>query len=305
MTASGETIDRACRAFLRAAAADRDLSPHTLRAYRSDLGQFTDWAGRSRIDRLDQIDRKLLRRFVAYLSERHYARRTIARRTSAVRSLLHWSVVRGLIESDPSVDVPVPKLDRPLPRGLKAAEAIALVESPPTDDAIGIRDRAILEVLYGSGVRVSELCGLDVSDVDLKQGLIRVIGKGRKERDVPLSNAAIDVLNSYLSDARVSLLEKRTAHDAEPSLFVNSRGGRLGPRSVHRVVTKYWPRVDGRRLSPHSLRHSFATHLLDGGADLRSIQELLGHENLGTTEIYTHLSTERIRVVYEQSHPRA
>jgi integrase/recombinase XerC len=301
-------ITEAADAFLRTQAAERDLSPHTLAAYRSDLGAFAEWAARSsRPPKLSAVDRTLMRRYLAFLAQRGYARRTVARRMSALRSLLAWAAENDLISVNPSDDIGAPKLDRPLPRVLKAEEASALCRVPPADDPVGLRDRALLELLYGSGLRIAEACALDVDDVDPRQGAVTVTGKGRKQRRVPMSRPAVDALQSYLSSARTDLLERgrSEASPASSALFVNARGGRLSPRSVRARLTAY-ARAEGLpSISPHLLRHSFATHLLDGGADLRSVQELLGHENLATTQIYTHVSTERLRAVYEQSHPRA
>jgi integrase/recombinase XerC len=291
--------------WLRAASAERDLSPHTIAAYERDLEQFEQWLARGRIRGVDGIDRRLLRRYVAYLSARGYARRSIARKVSAVRSMLRWAVLQDLIKSNPGEDLGSPKLDRPLPKVLRAAEAARLCVLPPDDDPVGLRDRAVLELLYGSGLRVGELCALDLEDVDLRSPSLRVTGKGRKQRHVPVSKPAAAALGAYLSGSRGELLAKREPPPDPSALFVNSRGGRLGPRSVRALLAKYLSAEGHARLSPHALRHSFATHLLDGGADLRSVQELLGHESLATTQIYTHVSTERLRAVYEQSHPRA
>ncbi|MGH2757814.1 MAG: tyrosine recombinase XerC [Actinomycetota bacterium] len=302
----GVTTDRSIAgvagAFLHAAEAERDLSPHTLAAYRSDLAQFAEWAARSKVTSIDRIDRTLLRRFVAFLSERRFARRSIARKASTLRSMLAWAEARDLLGSNPASDVGVPKLDRPLPRVLKAAEAVHLLGLPPGDDPVGVRDRAILEVLYGSGLRVSELCGLDIDDLDLRSGTLLVTGKGRKQRRLPMSDPARRALRAYISEARNALLKE---HDVGGALFLNRRGKRIGPRSVRALITKYLAAEGASPASPHALRHSFATHLLDGGADLRAVQELLGHESLATTQIYTHVSTERLKAVYEKSHPRA
>ena len=298
-------IAAVARAFLRAARAERDLSPHTLAAYERDLEQFAEWARRGRLTTLAAVDRRALRRYVAWLVERRYARRSVARKTSAVRSMLSWATRRGMIPADPSSDLSVPKLQRSLPRVLKQEEAAALCELPPDDDAVGLRDRAVLELLYGSGLRVSELCALDVDDVERDRGAVRVVGKGRKERRVPMSARSCAALERYMCTARTTLLSGSRAASATHALFVNQRGTRLGPRSVRALVTKYLVAEGMRPAGPHSLRHSFATHLRDGGADLRSVQELLGHESLGTTQIYTHVSNERLRAVYERSHPRA
>jgi integrase/recombinase XerC len=300
------TISEATDGFLRAAAAERDLSPNTLAAYRSDLTQFEAWIAKRNVRGLGDVNRAHIRAFVAELSGRRgLARRTTARKVSAVRSLLVWAAENDLIADDPTVGVAVPKLDRPLPRVLREPDVAALCDLPPGDDPIGLRDRAILELLYASGLRVSELCALDVDDVDLAQNVLIATGKGRKERKLPFGRPAAAALATYLHDARPALLERSGMATHAASLFVNSRGRRIGPRTVRAMITKY-TRAEGiKEVSPHDLRHSFATHLLDGGADLRSVQELLGHENLATTQIYTHVSTERLKAVYEQSHPRA
>ena len=292
-------------AFTRAMAAERDLSPHTVAAYRRDLGQFAEWAARGRITTLATLDRRLLRRYVAFLSQRSYARRSIARKVSALRSWLRWEVARGRIATDPSAGLGVPKLDRPLPRVLVAADAARLCELPPEDDAVGLRDRAVLELLYGSGLRVAELCRLDVDDVRLRGGALRVVGKGDKTRTVPMSAPCVAALQRYVHEGRPALLELQPQPPEPQALFLNRRGGRLGPRSVRAFMARYLSRAGEVPVGPHTLRHSFATHLLDGGADLRTVQEMLGHSSLSTTQIYTHVSTERLRAVYDRSHPRA
>jgi integrase/recombinase XerC len=298
-------IEKLAAEFTRSLAAERDLSPNTTKAYTRDLGQFAQWAERARVTTIEGIDRLLLRRYLAWLVERRYARRSTARKASALRSFLHWAQQRDVIERSPADELSTPKLQKTLPRLLKAADAASLCELPPADDPQGIRDRAVLELLYGSGLRVSELCALDVDDVDLDAATLRVVGKGRKERQLPMSEPARRALRAYLADARAALMARdTTVGRATPALFLNARGARLGARSVGGVVTKYGAEA-GRRLSPHALRHSFATHLLDGGADLRSVQELLGHESLGSTQVYTHVSNERLRAAYERSHPRA
>jgi integrase/recombinase XerC len=291
--------------FVRAARAERDLSPHTIAAYSSDLAQFAEWARRGGVLSVEDVDRRLLRRYVAYLSERRYSRRSVARKISTVRSMLRWAVLHGYIGGTPTGDLSTPKLDRPLPRILKASEADALCDRPPTDDPAGLRDRAVIELLYGSGLRVSELCGLDVDDVDLKVNRVVVTGKGRKQRSIPLGEPAAEALLGYVKGARAHFMEKTPQAPASEALFLNARGGRLGPRSVRAILAKYSSGDPGPPMNPHALRHSFATHLLDGGADLRVVQELLGHESLATTQIYTHVSSERLRAVYDQSHPRA
>ena len=290
--------------FIRASAAERDLSPHTIAAYKSDLRAFGAWAARSDRVELTDIDRKLFRRYLSFLAERRYARRTIARKASALRSMLSWAVSRGIIAASPASDLISPKLDQPLPKVMRAADAARLCELPPGDEPAGVRDRAILELLYGSGLRIAELCALDTGDIDLTHGVVQVMGKGRKQRRVPITAPASAAVKRYLAEARDALRANNRDETPASALFVNQRGKRLGPRSVRAMMTRYLTAEGATPASPHTLRHSFATHLLDGGADLRAVQELLGHESLATTQIYTHVSTERLRAVYEQSHPR-
>jgi integrase/recombinase XerC len=299
------SLAEATSAFLRACEAERDLSPHTVAAYRRDLEQFGEWLGRRGASTLDGIDRLALRRYVAFLDTKALARRSIARKISAIRSLLAWAVTHDLVESSAAEDVAVPKLDRTLPKVMRASDAARLCELPPDDEPMGQRDRAILELLYGSGLRVAELCSLDVDDVDLATARVRVMGKGRKQRQVPMSEPAARAVEAYVGEGRRELLRPGTPPDARHALFLNSRGGRLGPRSVRSMLARYLSAEGAAPVGPHALRHSFATHLLDGGADLRVVQELLGHASLATSQIYTHVSTERLKAVYEQSHPRA
>jgi integrase/recombinase XerC len=303
-SASGSIVGSAA-SFLRAQRAERDLSPHTLMAYQHDLAQFAEWASRSSVSRLVDVDRRMIRRYVAFLGQRDYARRSIARKVSALRSLLRWAVLHQLIPSNPAEDVSAPKLDRPLPRVLRPPEIERLCELPPDDDPVGMRDRAVIELLYGGGLRVGELCSLDLDDIDLRTEAVRVTGKGRKQRRIPIGVPAVDALNAYVVNARASILKRVEVPHEPHALFLNTRGGRLRPRSVRALLDRYTMAGGGTRVNPHALRHSFATHLLDNGADLRAVQELLGHESLATTQIYTHVSTERLRLVYEQSHPRA
>lgn len=299
-----DTIQGVAAGFLRACAAERDLSPATIVAYRNDLERFRSWAERSGITRVGQIDRVALRRFVASLTEQRYARRSVARKVSAVRSLLKWALLHNYISTDPTGDLSAPKLDKPLPRVMKAADVTTLLGLPPADDPIGLRDRAILELLYGSGLRVAELCGLDLDELDLRAASVTVTGKGRKQRRVPISDPAGAALVTYLRDARPHLMASSPSRETA-AVFLGARGGRLGARGVRAMIARYMKAEGTKPVGPHTLRHSFATHLLDGGADLRAVQELLGHENLSTTQIYTHVSTERLKAVYEKSHPRA
>jgi integrase/recombinase XerC len=315
---ASRTVSGVAEAFLRSLRAERDLSSNTIAGYRSDLARFAEWARAQpgRVEVVEQIDRRLLRTYLSYLAQaesapgRRYARRSIARKLSALRSMLQWAEQRGLIAGNPAVGLTPPKLNRPLPKVMRAADVTRLMELPPGDDPEGTRDRAVLELLYGSGLRVAELCGLDLDDVDLATRTVRVTGKGRKERQVPIGGMAARALETYYFLARPEFLARssktgRASSSDRAAVFLNRRGKRLGPRSVRRVMAKYLRAEGMQELGPHTLRHSFATHLLDNGADLRAVQELLGHENLATTQIYTHVSTERLRAVYEQSHPRA
>lgn len=295
------SLNGVCKAFLDASRSERDLSPNTISSYMSDLEHFRSFCRRASVTDVADVERALLRRYLAHLSELNYSRRTIARKFSSIRACMSWALHTGRIAVDPSLDIPVPKLDHPLPKVVKPSEAAALCELPPADEARGLRDRAIIEILYGSGVRVSELCSLDLEDVDLRRGSIVVEGKGRKERKLPLSEPACRALERYVTEGRGDLARPSSGS----ALFLGVRGGRLGTRAVRSMLDRYTRLEEGSKISPHTLRHSFATHLLDAGADLRAVQELLGHEDLATTQIYTHVSTERLKAVYERTHPRA
>jgi integrase/recombinase XerC len=278
------------------------LSARTVEAYGSDLAGFVEWAGRGDVAGPDAVDRMLLRRYVAHLATRRYARRSVARKVSTLRRYFGWLARTGRLAVDPSASLSSPRGEGRLPRVLHQDEVNGLLDDPPVsvlDDppAIRARDDAVLEVLYGSGLRVAELCSLEEGDLDLDRGRAVVWGKGGKQRAVPLSPPSVEALRAW-SALREELASAGSPHDA---LFLNRRGHRLTPRDVRRIV-------DRRALTPthpHALRHTFATHLLDGGADLRAVQELLGHADLSTTQRYTHVSRERLRAVYDASHPRA
>jgi site-specific recombinase XerD len=272
--------------------------------YARDLAAFCAWADRGGLTDPAQVDRRTVRRYLAYLDSRGYARRTIARKASVVRRYFDWARRRGLVERDPTHGLSTPRGEARLPRVLRDDELTILLDEPPPralvgDDAVRARDDAVLELLYGSGLRVSEVCSLGVADVDLARDRVTVWGKGGKQRTVPLSAPARDALARWISGHRGSVPARDV--DASRALFCNSRGGRLTPRDIRRVL-------DRRSVSPthpHALRHTFATHLLDGGADLRAVQELLGHADLSTTQIYTHVSKERLQRVHRATHPRA
>jgi len=278
------------------------VAPRTVEAYGRDLAGFATWAERGGHTGPATIDRTVLRRYLAHLATRRYARRSIARKASTLRRYFGWCTRRGLVASDPAAGLSAPGGDGRLPRVLKQDELTVLLDtpSPALHDVPGVRERddAVLEVLYGSGVRVGELCGLDVGDLDLSAGRALVWGKGGKRRAVPLGEQAVGALERWLQDGRRALA---TGESPPAALFLNRRGRRLTPRDVRRILD----RRAAAPTHPHALRHTFATHLLDGGADLRAVQELLGHADLATTQRYTHVSRERLRAVYDATHPRA
>jgi integrase/recombinase XerC len=276
-------------------------APSTVEAYRRDLAAFFTWAQRLGISSPGEVQRTTVRRYLAYLATRGFARRTIARRASTLRRYFGWARRVGAVTNDPTAGLSAPRGEARLPRVLHPDELRSLLDEPASagpDGARDLRDTALLELLYGSGLRVAEASALDVDDLDLARGRVRVWGKGGKQRVVPLSEPATDALRRWLADGRREL-----ATEASPgaALFLNLRGRRMTPRDARRVLD----RRAAAPTHPHALRHTFATHLLDGGADLRVVQELLGHADLATTQRYTHVSKERLRSVFDATHPRA
>jgi len=288
--------------FLRRLAVERRYSEHTLRAYRADLEGFEAFL-RARGRPLTEASLRDVRAFLASLRVRGLSRSTVARKVSAVRSLYRFLYREGLVPGNPARALRTPRRERRLPRFLTPEEVERLLSAADAPGWVGARDRAILEVLYGGGLRVSELVALNLADVDCRLGLARVRGKGKKERLAPLGRCAAEALQRYLEWRSTVSLRNKSPH----ALFINAVDGRrLTARSVRRVLRKCLLKAGlDAGLSPHSLRHSFATHMLQNGADLRSVQELLGHEHLSTTQIYTHLTTENLRAIYERAHPRA
>ena len=274
-------------------------SPSTKRAYLSDLEGLLTWLTAQGVGVPGGVDRLLLRTWMGQLMNDGLAKSTLARKAAAIRAYFGFLASRGVIESDPAARLSAPSPSSRLPEVVGKADLATMLDGPlDASDPIAMRDRAILELLYAAGLRVSELCGLDVDDLDLGRGTVRAFGKGSKERLVPIHEQCCQVLERYTREARSSFFEEDSPSSA---LFYNRRGHRLGARDVRRILDLLSPTPT----HPHALRHTFATHLLDGGADLRVVQELLGHASLGTTQLYTHVSKDQLQRVYDQTHPRA
>ncbi len=288
---------------------ERNASPHTLRNYESDLGQFRDYL-RSIENRDDihikDIDRLTVREWMASLHAGH-SKSSVARKLASLRTFFKFLIREGVVEINPAKLVATPKIERKLPKHISIDDAVRLIETPDANTDLGRRDRAIIELLYATGIRVSELVGLDLNDIDLRERLIRVMGKRRKERIVPFHELALQAVLNYIENTRPVFLKNCPPVKCnDRPLFLNSQGTRITTRSVARMCEKYIKQCTTvHNISPHGLRHSFATHLLDAGADLRDIQELLGHSRLTSTQIYTHVSMEKMIEVYDRSHPKA
>lgn len=292
-------MEQEIAAFIRHLETERNASPHTLAAYRSDLAQFREFVQGELVPSTgpEGVSHLLIRRWLALL-HRDHTKSSVGRKLAAVRAFFKHLVRTGRLVKNPAELVSTPKKEKKVPYHLSIDEVTALVETPKEPDILSLRDRAILEALYSCGVRVSELTGLNVGGVDLEDGTARVLGKGGKERIVPVGSIARAALSRYL--------DARNHPPLDAPLFTNARGGRLTSRSVRRVVDKHILRIAAmRKVSPHTLRHTFATHLLEGGADLRAIQELLGHASLSTTQKYTHVGIDRLMEVYDKAHPKA
>ncbi|MCZ6598849.1 MAG: tyrosine recombinase XerC [Planctomycetota bacterium] len=288
--------------FLEELSATRGASPHTLRAYARDLDELIDYLEGRGIAKPAEVTPRVLRGFLARLDERGLSRTSIQRTLSATRSLFRHLLDHGVIRTHPATGLRQARSRRRLPGCLELSEVEQLLAAPDVTTPLGRRDRALFEVMYSAGTRAAETVGLNRADVDLSRGVARVRGKGRKERLAPLGSYSVDALKSYLADPE----RPAPSPEAVNAVFLNRRGGRLTTRSLGRVVERAALTAGLKRhATPHTLRHSFATHLLDRGADLRSVQELLGHANIQTTQIYTHVSIERLRKIYEQAHPRA
>ncbi|MCK6444948.1 MAG: tyrosine recombinase XerC [Planctomycetes bacterium] len=288
--------------FLEAYASTRGASPHTLRAYRADLAEFDAFLAERGVDEPNEITPRALRAYLVTLDERKLARTSVQRKLSAVRSFLKWLVDQGRLAHQPAAGLRQARSARRLPGCLELAEVERLLAAPDPTTPLGRRNRALLETMYSAGTRAAETVGLERHDVELARGIARVRGKGRKERLVALGRPARAALEAYLADPD----RPKPRASAGAAVFLSDRGTRLTTRSLQRIVAAELSRAGiARRATPHTLRHSFATHLLDRGADLREVQELLGHAHLVTTQIYTHVSIERLREVYEKAHPRS
>lgn len=294
--------------FLDHLAVERGVAPNTVVAYRRDLRLYLANLTEKGITHPTKVGERDIADFLATLKESEYApgkrysAATVARVLAAVRGFHRFLVREGVSKADPAEPVGSPRVSRSLPRALSLDEVERLLAAVPQDGTIAARDHAILELLYAAGLRISELTGLDVDDVDLDEATVRCLGKGSKERIVPIGRAAVDALHRYMTQARPELARSASG----PAAFLNARGTRLTRQGCWKLLKKHAARADvRRRISPHTLRHSFATHLLDGGADIRVVQELLGHASVSTTQVYTLVSRERLREVYESAHPRA
>jgi integrase/recombinase XerD len=305
----GETLAMWTDRYLDHLTVERGLSANTIAAYRRDLRRYVAFCERRDVRSPDDVDERTIRSFVASISastwgedERPYSARSVARALSSVRSFHRFLVREGAVDRDPAARVTQPKLPRSLPHPLTVDEAGRLLEAPDASTPTGLRDRAILELLYGAGLRISELVGMDVDDIDLDDGSVRVLGKGGKEREVPLGRYGREAVTAYLTRVRPAFASSKS----RGALFLNRRGGRLTRQSCARLLAGYVSAsgID-RAVTLHTLRHSFATHLLEGGADVRVVQELLGHASVATTQIYTLVTKDHLREVYYTSHPRA
>jgi len=288
---------------------EKNYSDNTIISYKNDLLQLLNYLKDYKIinrNDLKYIDRNIIRKYIVYLKKCDYSVRSICRKISTIRSFFKFILREGIVNINPTINLITPKIDKKLPYFLYLQEINKLIEAPPGNTIFGIRDRAILELLYGTGMRVGELVNLNIRDIDLYEKTVRVFGKGSKERILPLGNPGIKAVQEYLAGR--NKFRKNISIDKNDlnAFLLNRFGGRLSARSVRRLIIKYMKIADlNKKISPHVLRHSFATHLLGGGADLRSVQELLGHESLSTTQIYTHITKERLKMTYKKSHPRS
>jgi len=290
-------LERYIQKFMTYLRIEKNASPYTLTNYKIDLKEFNGSIREKPLDKITHIDVRL---FLARMKEKRFSNRTVARKMATLRSFFRFLCREGYMKTSPAAGLQTPKLEKRLPLFLDTNEVVKLIESPDLSDIYGLRDRAILETLYSSGIRVGELVGLNRGAIDFISGVLKVYGKGKKERLAPIGDRALRAIRNYIERPKASNLKEKKA------VFLNRSGRRMTDRAVRRVLEKYIRKTSmNEKISPHSLRHSFATHLLDRGADLRSVQELLGHANLSSTQIYTHVTTERLKSIYDKVHPRA
>lgn len=287
--------------FIHYLAVERGLSDNTLSSYLSDLEQFINFLEEKNIASVHVLNNQHLIEYILFLKSNSKAPATISRNRAAIKTFMKFLVNEGILDNNPSENLQSPRLSRKLPMTLTMEQVDNLLQKPRIKTTIGLRDRAMLEVLYASGLRVSELVSLDVGDMELSKGFIRCYGKGSKERIVPLGSMAIFFVTQYLEQARVKLIKK----PGEKAVFVNNMGNRLTRQGLWKILKKYARAAGISEITPHTLRHSFATHLLENGADLRAVQEMLGHADISTTQIYTHVTNSHLRKVYDNTHPRA
>jgi len=298
-------VDTAVEEYLGHLSVERGASQHTLDAYRRDLAEYVGFLRARGVVSSGSVTREDVTAFVGSLRLRGLAPSSVERKVAAVKGFHKFLVREGVTQNHPTARLPLPKVPQRLPDVVSIDDVDRMLSQPFPDNPAGLRDRALLEALYGCGLRVSELVGLDTTDVDLTEGYVRVFGKGSKERIVPIAGMAVSALDTYLRHGRPLLRSSRPLSGVESAVFLNQRGGRLSRQSVFSVVRSYGARVGLEGLHPHTLRHSFATHMLEGGADLRSLQEMLGHADISTTQVYTHVDRRHIREEYLTTHPRA
>lgn len=290
-------LDRYVHKFINYLQIEKNVSNHTVINYKIDLRDFSESIKDKPVEQVTHLDVRL---FLARMKEKNFSKRSMARKMACLRSFFKFLYREGYIKSNPAASLLTPKVDKKLPLFLSANDAARLLESPEPSDDMGLRDRAILETLYSTGIRVSELVGLDKDDIDFISGVLKVCGKGKKERLAPIGDKALRAIKAYFEKIGAADINEKKP------VFLNENKKRISDRAVRRIVDKYIRKTSlNENVSPHTLRHSFATHMLEGGADLRSVQELLGHANLSTTQIYTHVTTDRLKAIYDKVHPRA
>ncbi|MCJ7806359.1 MAG: site-specific tyrosine recombinase XerD [Clostridia bacterium] len=283
-------------------AVEKGLAKNTLESYRRDLDKFIAFMHKQKITSPEMVDQKALNLFIGDLKKNGRATSTISRCIASIRSFFTFLLQEGIIENNPALDLASPRIEKKLPRVLTTGEVDLLLDQPKLGEHNGLRDKAMLELLYASGIRVSELVGLNITDFDPKVGYLRCLGKGMKERIVPIGSMSVNCVSAYLGNSREKLLDK----NGETALFVNHHGKRMSRQGFWKILKKYARKSNIKgEITPHTLRHSFATHLLENGADLRSVQEMLGHSDISTTQIYTQITRRKIREVYDKTHPRA